>query len=65
MVCGNGPHGWGEARWTGRESSRWWRSFLSGCGVPLLFVRQWCILFLVRDTGIGLIRFLPINTALG
>ena len=57
---------WGEARWAGERSRRRGPFYVPGCGVPLLV----CVcyvsfgLFPVRESGIGLARFLFIIAAL-
>ena len=56
----------GEARWAGERSRRRGPFYVPGCGVPLLV----CVcdasfeLLPVRESRIGLARFLSINAAL-
>ena len=57
---------WGEARWAGECSLCYGPFYVPGCIVPLLV----CVcdasfkIFTVRESGMGLARFLSINAAL-
>ena len=57
---------WGEARWAGERSLCYGPFYVPGCIVPLLV----CVcdasfkIFTVRESGMGLARFLSINAAL-